>query len=130
MDNLLRNLQPRLNAGVFAFASLPVGAESAPQDALATFREAEGLTTILEESQAIQVGLKIHFRAAWITLEVHSDLADVGLTAAVSTALAAENIPCNIIAAVHHDHLFVPVELQMKALEVLLQLQAKAASAT
>jgi hypothetical protein len=112
---------------VFAFASLPVGGELAPLDPVATFREAEGLTVILEEPQAIQAGLKTLFRAAWITLEVQSELAAVGLTAAVSTALAKENIPCNIVAAAHHDHLFVPVELGQKAMEVLLQLQGDAA---
>jgi uncharacterized protein len=43
-----------------------------------------------------------------ITLDVHSALDGVGLTAAVAVALAAEGIPCNMIAAHHHDHVFVP----------------------
>ena len=43
-----------------------------------------------------------------ITLQVYSDLEGVGLTAAVATALARRGIPCNVVAALHHDHLFVP----------------------
>ena len=59
------------------------------------------------------------FRAAWITLTVQSDLNAVGLTAVVSTALAKAGISCNVIAAVHHDHLFVPVDRADDAMRVL-----------
>jgi hypothetical protein len=53
---------------------------------------------------------------------VHSDLAAVGLTAAVSAVLARVGITCNVIAGVSHDHLFVPVadaECAMQELETL-----------
>jgi len=48
---------------------------------------------------------------------------DVGLTAAVARALADAGIACNVIAAVHHDHLFVPVEQADAALTALSALQ-------
>lgn len=89
---------------------------------IGAFQEAEGLTIIIEESRAIELGIPILFRAAWITLEVHSDLAAVGLSAAVAAALAREKIACNIIAAAHHDHLFVPAVEAKHALDVLGQL--------
>jgi len=63
-----------------------------------------------------------------ITLEVHSALEGVGLTAAVSTALADAGIACNVIAAFHHDHLFVPWERREEALGVLEKLSSDAAS--
>lgn len=63
------------------------------------------------------------FRAAWITLTVHSDLQAVGLTAAVATSLADAGISCNVVAAAHHDHLFVPVESAGLAIAVLQALQ-------
>ena len=60
----------------------------------------------------------------WITLSVPSDLTAVGLTAAVSRALADSGVACNVIAGHHHDHLLVPVESAGTAMEVLQALQA------
>jgi hypothetical protein len=50
----------------------------------------------------------------------------VGLTAAVATALARENISCNVVAAYHHDHLFVAQTDAERALGALLALSAEA----
>ncbi|MEO1490422.1 MAG: ACT domain-containing protein, partial [Pseudomonadota bacterium] len=60
------------------------------------------------------------------SLEVHSDLEAVGLTAAVSVALADAGIACNVIAGLHHDHLFVPWERRETAIEQLQRLSADA----
>jgi len=57
-----------------------------------------------------------------ITLEVHSSLEAVGLTAAISTALTKHNISANIVAAYYHDHIFVPKKKAKVALKVLKQL--------
>jgi len=89
-----------------------------------TFAEDEGLTLIVGQAAADQAGLPYEIPTAWITLTVHSSLAGVGLTAAISAALADAGISCNIVAAAFHDHLFVPVELGPTALEVLHQLSA------
>jgi hypothetical protein len=125
LAELLRTLRPVLNDGTFAFASLPHDADSNALEPLATFREAEGLTVVVEEERARLAGLHVLFRAAWITLTVHSDLQAVGLTAAVADALTRANISCNMIAAAHHDHLFVPVESARAAIEVLTALQRR-----
>src|SRR5262249_52470071 len=53
---------------------------------------------------------------------VHSNLAAVGLTATVSTRLAAAGISCNVIAGNLHDHLFVPHDRGLEALQILNQL--------
>ena len=106
------------------FASLPHDADISALEPLATFRESEGLTVVVAEGRAQQGGLNVLFRAAWITLTVHSDLQAVGLTAAVATALNRANISCNMIAAGYHDHLFVPVESADAAMKVLEDLQA------
>lgn len=83
------------------------------------------MTVIVEESVAIAHGLQPLFRAAWITLTVSSDLAAVGLTAAVARALTDAGISCNVVAAAHHDHLFVPVERAGDAIAALRGLQAE-----
>lgn len=123
LAELLRTLQPVLNAGTYVFCVVPDGTETSAFAPLGTFREAEGVTVIVEESVAATHGLQPLFRAAWITLTVSSDLAAVGLTAAVSRALTDAGISCNVVAAAHHDHLFVPVEQGSNALDVLQRLR-------
>lgn len=125
LNRLLRTLDPVLHEGVYAFASLPAGTDLQGLEPLATFQEDEGLTVVLKEGEALARQLPVLFRAAWITLRVHSDLQAVGLTAAFSQALAEARISCNILAGAHHDHLFVPVEEGPRALSVLRELQRR-----
>ncbi|HWO09497.1 MAG TPA: ACT domain-containing protein [Polyangiaceae bacterium] len=127
---LLRELRPVLNAGVYWFLSVPTGSDVSALLPVASFQEGEGLTLIVEEQRALQAGFAEGFRAAWITLTVRSELTAVGLTAAVSGALAHAGISCNMVAAYFHDHLFVPVEHADRALAALERLQRQAASAT
>jgi uncharacterized protein len=123
LDALLRSLEPALHEGAYVFTSVPSG-QPPPETCVATFREAEGLTLVLPEEDALRLGLPVLFRAAWITLTVHSELAAVGLTAAFAAALTEANISCNVIAAVHHDHIFVPVERAADAMGALRALQS------
>ena len=128
LQSLLRALQPRRCPGVMAFVSVPPrSAHIAALDPIATFRESEGVTLIVEEARARAAGLPVLMRAAWLTLGIDSGLDAVGLTAAVATTLADAGIACNVVAAAHHDHLFVPIERADAALAALLQLQARAA---
>jgi predicted N-acetyltransferase YhbS len=91
----------------------------------AAVREAEGLTVVLPREEADRLGLAYDFVGAWITLEIHSALEAVGLTAAVSRALTEARISCNVLAGFHHDHLLVPVADAPRALEVLAELAAE-----
>ncbi len=125
LAELLRSLRPELEPGEFAFCVLPSGM-AAPPGAIGWFREAEGDTVILPVEDAEALGLAPGFRAAQITLTVHSPLAAVGLTAAVAGSLAGAGISCNVVAACRHDHLFVPADRAAEALEVLGRLQAGA----
>jgi hypothetical protein len=85
----------------------------------ATIVEDEGTTSVLSVTDAERLGARPEFVAAWLTVEVRSALDAVGLTAALATALAAENIACNVLAGYHHDHLLVPVEKADRAVAVL-----------
>ncbi|WP_424974065.1 ACT domain-containing protein [Dinoroseobacter sp. S124A] len=113
---MVRLMSPRLCDGVYGFVAATDLAVA--EDALGWFREEEGVSVI----RPVPAGTPDAMRQ--ITLDVHSALDGVGLTAAVSTALAAANIPCNMVAALHHDHVFVPEADAPRALQILQQLSA------
>jgi len=120
-------MRPELNEGPYVFSSVQPDRDVSRLAPLATFRESEGLTVIVDEATALREDLPVLFRAAWITLTVHSDLQAVGLTAAVAEALTKASISCNVVAAAFHDHIFVPVDRATEALAQLTDLQARAA---
>jgi hypothetical protein len=123
---LLRSMEPVLHEGVYAYCTLPHDAQIAAFAPVVTVRESEGLTLVVPEEQAVAAGLPVLFRAAWISLTVHSDLEAVGLTAAFAGALGQAGLSCNVVAGAFHDHLFVPVAQAQKALQVLSDLQRHA----
>jgi hypothetical protein len=90
--------------------------------AAASIVEDEGTTLVIPQAEADALGLAYDYVAGWITLEVHSALSAVGLTAAVSGALADAGISCNVLAGFHHDHLLVPEGAIDRALDVLARL--------
>jgi hypothetical protein len=77
-------------------------------DAFALIRETEGVTIIGPGT-------------GWarITLGVHSSFAAIGLTARIAEVLAAPGISANVVAAFHHDHVFVPWDRRDEALAAL-----------
>lgn len=119
---MIAGMRPALQDGFWVFRSFadPDAAKPHLPEALATFREAEGLSLILPDDGADPMAM------ACITLQVHSALDGIGLTAAVATALTGDGIPCNMVAAFHHDHVFVPANLAQRALDCLLALSASA----
>lgn len=110
-------MNPELQEGEWVFCSSHV------EGAIAMFREREGTTSVVDRARAEQSGLPCSYAAAWITLTVESDLDAVGFLAAVTAALAAEGISCNVFSAFHHDHLFVPFARRHDAMRALLALQ-------
>ena len=125
LQTLIRSMQPVLQEGAYYFVTLPEGSALAAAEIHASIREAEGLSVVVDEAAARKHGLQNAFRAAWITLNVHSDLAAVGLTAAFSAALGRAGISCNVVAGHCHDHIFVPYEQAEAAMETLRELQRK-----
>ena len=126
LATLLRSMSPHLNEGDYVFCTLPDHRIPAGCEVIGSFREQEGLTVVLERQQAQQAGLAFDYVAAWITLNVHSALEAVGLTAAFATAVGKAGISCNVIAGFYHDHLFVGQTDAERALHVLRELAANA----
>ncbi|MCU0260636.1 MAG: ACT domain-containing protein [Ilumatobacteraceae bacterium] len=120
LQRLLAGLRPRHVPGEFVYVTLPdLDPALAP---LATVREAEGISHVIDRSVADAGGLAYDFVAGWITLDVASALDAVGLTAAVAAALTEAEISCNVLAGTHHDHLLVPADRVDEALAVLAAL--------
>ena len=85
--------------------------------------EKEGMTFILDLKDAIGKDIDCQSVYRLITLNVHSSLEAVGLTAAFSAKLTEKSISANVIAAYYHDHIFVPKEKAEQALNAILELQ-------
>jgi hypothetical protein len=111
------DLRPRLHPEPVVYAIVSQGFDTST--ALAAVREAEGLTVVVEQTEADEDGLVYEFVGAWITLTMVSALDGVGLTATISAALADDEIACNVVAGFHHDHLVVPWDRRHDALRVL-----------
>ena len=127
LNTLLRSMEPHLHEGIYAYCVVPPGTGIATLRPVVTVAEAEGLTLVLPEQQAMDAGLNVLFRAVWITLTVHSDLQAVGLTAAFADALGRAGVSCNVVAGAYHDHIFVPAEQASRAMAALRELQQAAA---
>lgn len=125
LARLLATMQPALRPEEWVYVSvadLPDGV-----DPVATVREPEGLTLVVRRDEADRAGLTYAYVAAMLTLQVHSALEAIGLTAAVAVALSEQGISCNVVAGYFHDHLFVPHERGAEAIEVLRRLAASSA---
>ena len=125
LDRLLQNMSPVLRDKEYVFCTVEGDyqdyAELCP---LASFQEPEGLTLVLSKEAALSANLPSSSIFRLITLEVHSSLEAVGLTAAISKALAAEGISANVMAAYYHDHIFVPGDRAQDAMDALNRLKS------
>ena len=119
---LIKEMKPQINPGEYVFCPCESFEAALKHDPIGLFQEGEGVTAILPKETADEAGLAYSTVMAWITLMVHSSLDAVGLTAAVSRALTGANISCNVVAAIYHDHLFVPITDAGRAIETLERL--------
>ena len=123
---LIAQMSPSLDDQVWVFVSVSeVSSEYVAEHALATFRETEGTTLIVPWERAVEFDVCSEPMAR-ITLNIHSSLEAVGLTAAVSQALASEAISANVVAGFYHDHIFVPQTAGERAVACLTLLSAAA----
>ncbi|MEL7337501.1 MAG: ACT domain-containing protein [Planctomycetota bacterium] len=130
LPTLLASLQPLLSRQEYVFVKLNAadygdGASLAP---IACFLEDEDLTLIVPRSEADSAGMSYEGVFRKITLQVESSLDAVGLTAEVAGALADHAIAANVVAAFHHDHIFVPSSRAQDAFDVLTTLSKSFAS--
>ena len=122
---LLRSMEPVLAAQPYGYGMVAAGVAT-PSDAFAVIAEAEGVTGVAEVSVLEAAGIAFEGQWARISLTVHSDLAAVGLTAAIAAALGGQGISANVVAGYFHDHVFVQWERRADAMAALWALATTA----
>ncbi len=127
----LTNLQETLNSLVVSCDELQYGfstvvdSEGLSLDGvLATFVEEEGLTIIAQVERLVDLELEFEGPFAKLTIEVHTSLELVGLTAALATALTNAGVSANVVAAFYHDHIFVRWDQKAEAIAALEALKS------
>ncbi len=124
VEAMLASLSVIRRPGEYTVSTLAT-APAAGEGVEVILAEAEGWTVVAERAVADARGWPYGFVAAWLTLEVHSSLEAVGLTAAFSAALGSAGISCNVLAGYFHDHLLVPVDRADDALAALHGLRGR-----
>jgi len=125
LPTLLRTMRPVLGDTEMGYGLIRNG-QGIPDGVspFATVAEAEGLTVIAPARVLAECGIDHVAGWARISLTVHSDLAAVGLTAAIAAALTAEAISANVVAGYFHDHVFVQWDRRHDAMAALARLSA------
>jgi hypothetical protein len=121
LTKLIASMAPTLTENEYVFGILDNidYTQLALLNPIGTFQEKEGLTIIVAKHKADEFNIAYSGVFKCITLNVHSSLDAVGLTAAVSTKLTQSNISANVVAAYYHDHVFIASKDAEKALAEL-----------
>ncbi|MCH8341767.1 MAG: ACT domain-containing protein [Chloroflexi bacterium] len=128
LEKLLTAMSPELREGEYVFSSIsPEEFNDMQVEPVGWFREAEGISLILDRAAAQRLGIKQSSAFRMISLNVNSSLEAVGFLAAVTEKLAAAGVSVNAVSAFHHDHLFIPAEKADLAISLLNDLAADAA---
>ena len=125
IEVLLKEMEPVLEDMEYVFCTkevFSIDKEILSLNPIGTFLEKEGMTFIVAKDKADKKALSYESVFNKITLNVHSSLDAVGLTAAISTALKEVNISANVIAGFYHDHIFIPKDRSQEALKALIEL--------
>ncbi len=122
LETILAQLSPQLHDGTYAVVSVPEPIPNAHP--FMTLVEAEGLTMLLRQEEAEQLGLAYELPLSWITLGAYRAIGSVGLVATATTALAQASIPAVAGVGRWHTHIFVPATDTNRAMKVLHRLSA------
>ncbi|MEL6825606.1 MAG: ACT domain-containing protein [Pseudomonadota bacterium] len=112
LAKLLASLAVHRHDGIWRFETIP--ADQASWADLVNLREVRTIAMLFQETEGLTVitaaadDTPDDNRWAWLELSVFSDLQAVGFLTEVARALSEAGIPCNAVAAYHHDHIFVP----------------------
>lgn len=123
LKSLLKSMSPELIDGEYVFCTFRNAnyGDYPELEPIVAVRESEGLTLIIPKSKADEKSLKYDSVFKGITLNIHSSLDAVGLTAAFSSKLTDHGISANVVAGFYHDHIYVHAAYADKAMEALCE---------
>lgn len=121
LQELLSSMSPVLGEHDYVFLTLENARYGSHPELgpIASFLESEGLTLVVRRVKALEYGFTFETVYKRITLEVHSSLDAVGLTAAFSEKLTMHGISANVIAGYFHDHIFINKDDAERAIDAL-----------
>jgi hypothetical protein len=124
LQEVLNSMQVSCDEIEYGFATTDKNANISVADVLGTFQESEGLTILATKQYLEESGLNYEGPFAKLTVEVHTSLELVGLTAVLASKLAEKAISANVFAAYYHDHIFVQYEAREEAIATLSSIKA------
>ncbi len=127
LPRLLDGLTATIRPGRFAVVTVDVR-RGLGQGIEALIREAAGTTAVVRIDTALLNGWDYDVELAWLTLDVHSSLEAIGLTAAVARELTMYGIAANFLSGYYNDHILVPVARANEAKRVIDALGARSGS--
>ncbi len=116
---LLQGMTPKLDEASYGILLARDDLQLSAGQTFALITEAEGITVVAATQVLQSAGYVVQSEWAHITLQIHSSLEAVGLTAAFATALGNVGISANVIAGFHHDHIFVQWSKRHDAMSAL-----------
>ena len=89
------------------------------KNSILSFNELDYITSIIEKSKAIKLKVDYTFESRCIMLLSKTNLTDVGISSKITSALALNDIACNVISGYENDYFFVPLHKGLKAFKIL-----------
>ncbi len=83
------------------------------------FNESNHNMSIIEKSKAIKLKIDFSFESRCIKLLSKTKFTDIGISSKITSILASNNIPCNVISGYENDYFFVPFSDGLKAFQIL-----------
>jgi uncharacterized protein len=119
---LLRSMKPVLDEMPYGFVSTKDALTIQQDQLFAMIREDEGVTVVAKAGVLAKAGYQVPSEWARITLQIHSSLEAIGLTASFAAALGKAGISANVVAGFYHDHIFVQWDKRQAAMDALIDL--------
>jgi len=123
LKETLKSLKVTCDNVEYGFTSLEDTSKVSRDELLATFQEDGRLAIIAPVAYLQSQGVDYEGPFARLTIDLHTSLELVGLTAVIATKLAEHGVSANVVAAFYHDHVFVQHDLREKAIDLLISLR-------